>query len=239
MSRVRPPTRFKNGSSERAISGVNSALRRRCHARTLASMPTDRCCANLVPHLVARGSWMRTLWSDRGSIERLQRDHSVEQHPNGGLSRWSRDAEDPVGRIDPARIGGASSNTSCDRRRDRLYAETTRQARMNARRWDTKKFGRPKRILVSLTRDVDTAGTKSSGTLPPRFRSHARRYASRAQGQVELSWLPTARRGRHGQDSRRLHPSKEYEVGGDPQLHDSSADDGHESEQEGVHVECR
>lgn len=122
-------------------------------------------------------------------------------------------------------IGGSSSNTYVVLEGgDRLYAETNGDKReMNATsdgEYEAKFARAEGEFVVSLSRDVDSAAPKSSGTLPAPFQitsNFGDEPKSRRKDKVEVSWSP----GNSGADvtirieGDCIH-SQEYKVGGDP-----------------------
>lgn len=122
-------------------------------------------------------------------------------------------------------IGGASSNTYVVLEGgDRLYAETNGDKReMNATsdgEYEAKFDRAEGEYTVSLTRDVDAAAPKSSGTLPPPFQITSEfgdTPLSRKNDKVTFTWTP----GGSGSDVEIeiegdcVH-SEHYNVGGDP-----------------------
>lgn len=122
-------------------------------------------------------------------------------------------------------IGGASSNTYVVLEGgDRLYAETNGERReMNATsdgEYEAKFERAEGEFVVSLSRDVDAAAPKTSGTLPPPFQITSEfgdDPISRKKDSVTLTWTP----GGSGADVEIaiegdcIH-SEEWKVGGDP-----------------------
>lgn len=122
-------------------------------------------------------------------------------------------------------IGGASSNTYVVLEGgDRLYAESNGDKReMNATssgEYEAKFDRADGEFIVSLTRDVDAAAPKSSGTLPPPFQITSEfgdQPLSRKNDAVTFTWTP----GNSGADVEIeiegdcIH-SEHYKVGGDP-----------------------
>lgn len=122
-------------------------------------------------------------------------------------------------------IGGAGSNTYVVLEGgDRLYAENNGERReMNATsdgEYEAKFDRADGEFIVSLTRDVDAAAPKSSGTLPPPFQITSEfgdEPISRKKDSVTLTWSP----GGSGADVEIaiegdcIH-SEQWKVGGDP-----------------------
>lgn len=122
-------------------------------------------------------------------------------------------------------IGGASSNTYVVLEGgDRLYAESNGDKReMNATsdgEYEAKFDRAEGEYTVSLTRDVDAAAPKSSGTLPPPFQITSNfddNPISRKNDEVVITWAP----GNGGADVQIdiegdcIH-SDHFNVGGDP-----------------------